>query len=441
VTATLINVIATPETAELAGLATSAGLSSLQGPPVSGQSGNRQSFSAAMKTAGNPHGAEGSEPQLPVELTVTGAGFTAPTTVLGLSLSSSATTPGLMAGEAVDSSQLLTGVPDQIVNPDGLTGKPLPEPNADTGNTLPSFAGQSEVLTLVPYGSGGSSTAASTATLQQAAIDPMQTAVANVAPRSIMPDNQISRDVNISGHAPTLASADEPATPMPRPGIAPDPGLEANLPGAGHARNSFESRIMQAESAIPGRTAAVANLATMISDAGSAGFAQVASAAPTPAGFDQMMELPQFQNLRPLQPMADPQTFTEGLGQRLMVMTEQGVQSARMKLYPENLGSLDIRIQVEDDTARVWFNAQPGQARDALEAALPKLKELFAQQGMELLEAGVGSDNERREANEAFEHPDGNFPGPVDGEPGMVNEMVGPPAVAYVSARVLDVYV
>jgi flagellar hook-length control protein FliK len=100
---------------------------------------------------------------------------------------------------------------------------------------------------------------------------------------------------------------------------------------------------------------------------------------------------------RPLQPMADSQRWSSGLSERLLMMTENGTQTARIKLHPEHLGPLDVHITVEDDTARVWFGAQHAQTREALEAALPRLRELFADQGLDLVHTDIGTDRQSRD--------------------------------------------
>jgi flagellar hook-length control protein FliK len=92
--------------------------------------------------------------------------------------------------------------------------------------------------------------------------------------------------------------------------------------------------------------------------------------------------------------------WSQGLGQRLLVMAEQGIESARLRLNPASLGPLDIQISVDDDRAQVFFGAQQAATRDALELALPRLRELFAAQGMELVHAEVSD----RHAGSGPEH-------------------------------------
>ncbi|MCM2678972.1 flagellar hook-length control protein FliK [Echinimonas agarilytica] len=77
------------------------------------------------------------------------------------------------------------------------------------------------------------------------------------------------------------------------------------------------------------------------------------------------------------------------LGQRLMMMMDKNIQTADIQLDPPELGSLMVRVQVQNDQAQVSFVAQNAQAKDAIEQAMPRLKEMLQQQEMELVNANV----------------------------------------------------
>lgn len=74
----------------------------------------------------------------------------------------------------------------------------------------------------------------------------------------------------------------------------------------------------------------------------------------------------------------------EELGERIVWLIGRGQRAAELRLNPPNLGSLEIRIEQEDETTRVSFIVQSGTAREAVEAALPKLRELFNEAGLTL---------------------------------------------------------
>jgi flagellar hook-length control protein FliK len=87
-------------------------------------------------------------------------------------------------------------------------------------------------------------------------------------------------------------------------------------------------------------------------------------------------------------PVGTPR-WAEEIGSRLTLMTQKGEHTASLRLSPEHLGPLEIRIAMRDDQASVWFGAAHADTRAAIEHALPRLRELFAATGMSLADAGV----------------------------------------------------
>jgi flagellar hook-length control protein FliK len=92
---------------------------------------------------------------------------------------------------------------------------------------------------------------------------------------------------------------------------------------------------------------------------------------------------------RPVQTPVGSAAWADEIGSRLTLMAEHGKQTASLRLSPEHLGPLEIRIAIHDDQASVWFGAAHADTRAAIEHALPRLRELFASQGMSLADAGV----------------------------------------------------
>jgi len=92
---------------------------------------------------------------------------------------------------------------------------------------------------------------------------------------------------------------------------------------------------------------------------------------------------------RPLHNPVGTTAWADELGTRLTILAERGQHSASLRLSPEHLGPLEVRISVRDDQASVWFGAAHADTRAAIEQALPRLRELFASQGLSLADAGV----------------------------------------------------
>jgi flagellar hook-length control protein FliK len=101
---------------------------------------------------------------------------------------------------------------------------------------------------------------------------------------------------------------------------------------------------------------------------------------------------------RPVQTPVGSAAWADEIGSRLTMMAEHGKQTASLRLSPEHLGPLEIRIAIRDDQASVWFGAAHADTRAAIEHALPRLRELFASQGMSLADAGVFHEPPREQA-------------------------------------------
>lgn len=124
--------------------------------------------------------------------------------------------------------------------------------------------------------------------------------------------------------------------------------------------------------------------------------------------------------------------WADEIGSRLTMMAEQGKSSASLRLSPEHLGPLEIRIAVRDDQASVWFGAAHADTRAAIEHALPRLRELFEAQGMTLADAGVS-----HEAPREHHHVERNAGVAADGDSATVAEASAP---VRVSVGLLDAY-
>jgi flagellar hook-length control protein FliK len=92
---------------------------------------------------------------------------------------------------------------------------------------------------------------------------------------------------------------------------------------------------------------------------------------------------------RPVHQPVGSRAWADEIGSRVMLMTEHGKQTASLRLSPEHLGPLEIQVAIHDDQASVWFGAAHADTRAAIENALPRLRELFASQGLSLADAGV----------------------------------------------------
>ena len=78
-------------------------------------------------------------------------------------------------------------------------------------------------------------------------------------------------------------------------------------------------------------------------------------------------------------------------------MIGQHLQQAEIRLNPPELGLLEVKIQIQSDQANVSFSSPNAQVREALESALPRLREMFSESGLELGNASVSQDSSAQE--------------------------------------------
>ena len=77
------------------------------------------------------------------------------------------------------------------------------------------------------------------------------------------------------------------------------------------------------------------------------------------------------------------------LAERVVMMTGNQLKSAEIRLTPAELGPLRVQVAVDDGAAHVTFHAQHAVTRDAIEQALPRLREMLAESGLSLGQADV----------------------------------------------------
>jgi flagellar hook-length control protein FliK len=82
--------------------------------------------------------------------------------------------------------------------------------------------------------------------------------------------------------------------------------------------------------------------------------------------------------------------WDRGIGERIQWMVGQNIQHAEIKLNPPNLGPLEIKISLQNDQTNVTFVATQAPTRDAIEASIPRLREMFGEINLNLANVDVG---------------------------------------------------
>jgi flagellar hook-length control protein FliK len=87
--------------------------------------------------------------------------------------------------------------------------------------------------------------------------------------------------------------------------------------------------------------------------------------------------------------------FSVNMKEKVMVMINQKIQQADIQLDPPELGNVQVRVNLQGDTASVSFIVQNSQAKDALEQQMGKLKDMLAESGVDVGEAHVQQQDQK----------------------------------------------
>ncbi|MDH5691565.1 MAG: flagellar hook-length control protein FliK [Gammaproteobacteria bacterium] len=146
-----------------------------------------------------------------------------------------------------------------------------------------------------------------------------------------------------------------------------------------------------------------------------------------------------------LQQSVFDEEWSAGFAQRVGMMLNAKFQQAEIRLNPPDLGPVTVRINLQGDQASVAFSAQHGAVREAIEAAIPRLREMMNESGLNLANVDVNTQS----GQQGREHASNND---AQGEASLAQshngegffdeaEMGNHPAQHHIrSDRLLDIY-
>jgi len=95
--------------------------------------------------------------------------------------------------------------------------------------------------------------------------------------------------------------------------------------------------------------------------------------------------------------------WDHGLGDKLVWMASHKQQVAELHLNPPDLGPLKITLTLNHDQASAQFVSAHAAVREAIETAMPRLREMLAENGITLGNANVSTDAFREQAQPQHE--------------------------------------
>jgi len=106
--------------------------------------------------------------------------------------------------------------------------------------------------------------------------------------------------------------------------------------------------------------------------------------------------------------------------QQMVIFSQKGIQQANLQLNPQHLGPMEVRISIgSEQQINLSFNTQHGMAKEAIDIALPRLREMFEQQGLNLGNVNVSKHSEQSDCQQKFNN---NAPSPTSENNSSVEE-------------------
>lgn len=289
---------------------------------------------------------------------------------------------------------------------EALAASALP---AATGVTTPSEEMPATPLPVPPAGSPQAAAAvAPTASPVSAAIGPPAASAAadprrldlprqGVMPPSGMPDEARGQlpagqgSAPLSGHRLAAAHAALAASPVPAAVTA-----ETASPAHGAADRALAdgapelavsaARALSAANAMAEPFEGRARPATSFDDGDRAGgLPAFARSSMQPPSVEPLAPLPSAaRSGLTLPPGLQQPGWNQALGERVLWLVSHDVQRAELTLNPPELGALRVRVTLAGQAASVAFASEHAPVREAVEAALPQLRQILAERGLSL---------------------------------------------------------
>lgn len=105
--------------------------------------------------------------------------------------------------------------------------------------------------------------------------------------------------------------------------------------------------------------------------------------------FEQVARTPEVRIQAAVEAPVRSSAFSAELSEKIVWLAGNGSHSASLSLNPPQLGPLEVRLSLTGSDAGAQFYSPHPVVRDAIEAAMPRLRELMAQAGIALGDAQV----------------------------------------------------
>lgn len=138
-------------------------------------------------------------------------------------------------------------------------------------------------------------------------------------------------------------------------------------------------------------------------------------------------------------PFSQQAEWGEEVGSRIKWMVNSQVQNAELKMNPAHLGPLEVKITLQNEQTTIVFTAQNSAVREALDSALPRLREMLGENGMNQVDVDV-SEHSFAQQQQASEEERESLEGNVSETDGLFDSENTEEGLMMLSSRMVDLY-
>jgi flagellar hook-length control protein FliK len=276
----------------------------------------------------------------------------------------------------------------------------------DAAASVQTSAASDSIDTLVADAGQGSAEAASDVALAALATtaadasaipptDPAALAGLPAAIAALLSGRQAPPSGAADTEAPLLAT-DSKGRSLQNSGLLPKTDVSAEAGGRGASTPAFLLQGRELAAAVIGARGAGAGqaLQALQGEPGNNAAQQAGQGLHTHGAMHILRHAPTPQPTMPQLPVHTPagqQAWAEDVGNQVRWMLGRAESKAELVLTPPNLGKLEVSIHLNGDQTTAQFVASSQAARDALERAMPQLREILQQAGIMLGDANVST--------------------------------------------------
>jgi len=94
--------------------------------------------------------------------------------------------------------------------------------------------------------------------------------------------------------------------------------------------------------------------------------------------------------------------WNQALGTQVAWFVSQNISAASLRLNPQHLGPMEVEVSLDGDKASINFTSQQGMVREALESAIPRLREMLSENGLNLVNVNISQQDMSRQNSQSM---------------------------------------